>query len=74
MTKSESKVTLGGSLTPLLKQELKLPHERDQSVQAGDDKVTKIDPHAKKAAKDAQKGIPDTSRALEANIAYQRQK
>jgi hypothetical protein len=68
---AEIKVTLGKTLSPSDPQELKLPHERDESVQAGE---VKVDEHAKKAATDASKGIPDTSRAVEANIAYQRQK
>ena len=72
--KTETKITLGASPPLLNKQELKLPHERDQSVQIGEDNKTAIGAKAKKAEKDARKGIPDTSRALEANVAYQRQK
>jgi hypothetical protein len=68
---AETKVTLGTTRSPSEPQELKLPHERDESVQQGE---VKVDAHAKKAAKDASKGMPDTSRAVEANIAYQRQK
>jgi hypothetical protein len=66
-----TKVTLGKTPPPSDPQELKLPHERDESVQQGE---VKVDAHAKKAAKDAIKGVPDTSRAVEANVAYQRQK
>ena len=68
---AEVKVKLGTTPPPSDPQELKLPHERDQSVQQPE---VKIDEHAKKAAKDASKGTPDTSRAVEANVAYQRQK
>lgn len=66
-----TKVTLGKTSPHFDTQELKLPHERDESVQQGG---AKVDAHAKKAAKDASNGIPDTSRAVEANVAYQRQK
>jgi hypothetical protein len=69
--KTETKVNLGATPPPAQSQELKLPHERDQAVQP-DEAV--IDVHAKKAAKDAKKGTPDTSRAVEADVAYQRQK
>lgn len=68
---AEVKVKLGTSPAPSDTQELKLPHERDQSVQQAE---VKIDEHAEKAAKDASKGTPDTSRAVEANVAYRRQK
>ncbi len=68
---TETKVKLGATPSPSDPQELKLPHECDQSVQQAE---VKVDAHAKKAAKDASNGTPDTSRAVEANIAYKRQK
>ena len=71
---AEVKVKLGVSPPPSEPQELKLPHERDQSVQVDKSGQTKIDVHAKKAAKDAQKGMPDTSRAVESDAAYKYQK
>ena len=66
-----TKVNLETPLPAFQPQELKLPHERDQSVSPGEAIIVA---HAKKAASDAEKGTPDTSRATEAEAAYQRQK
>ena len=74
MKKNQTSVKLGASLPSSNKRELKLPHEQDQSALAGVDNAANIDLRARKAAKDAQAGVPDTSRAPEANIAYQHQK
>lgn len=49
----------------------KMPHERDQSVEmTGGIQSKKV----QQAAKDIQNGLKDTSRALEADAAYQKQK
>ncbi len=51
---------------------LKLPHERDESVDQGGGSVPSES--VKQAYRDVKRGLPDTDRGVEMNQTYQKQK
>lgn len=51
---------------------LKLPHERDESIDEGGGGV--VSESVKQAGRDVQRGLPDTDRGAEMHRTYQRQK
>jgi len=51
---------------------IKLPHERDESVDQGGGGVDSAS--VRQACKDVKRGLPDTDRGVEMNHTYQKQK